>query len=104
MKYLRQSQEYLLCREDDLFSERPPIEARREQRNGNDSFLNHMSCFPGLEGDVIEILNDLYTSANSDTRLRSRLPEAHVLTKNRHRDRLRKRLVEDSVRNLTRSD
>ena len=104
MKYLRQSLENLLCREDNLFSERPPTEARRKQSSGNESDLNHMSCFTGLEGDVIEILVGLYASANSDTCLSCRVAEAHVLTKNRHRDRLRKRLVEDSVRNLTRSD
>ena len=64
-----------------------------------------MTCFPGLEGDVIEILVGLYASPNSDTCLSCRVAEAHVLTQDRDRDRrLKRRVVEDSVRNLSRSD
>ena len=53
---------------------------------------------------VIEILTDLFASPGSEHRQDSRVPEAHVYTKDRDRARPLRRRVEVSLRNLTHED
>ena len=53
---------------------------------------------------MIEILIDLFASPGSEHRQDSRVPEAHVYTQDRDRARPLTRLVDVSMRNLTRED